>query len=172
MIFDDHLSFFNMNQVYLLIGGNLGNRASNLDMALKLIEQECGAISRVSSVYETAPWGKKDQPDFLNQAILIFTNLSPQMLLDNILTIEKQMGRFRAEKFGSRIIDMDILFYNDDIIESGELRIPHPELQNRRFVLEPLAEIAPQKIHPLLKKTVEELLQECRDPLAVKKYRW
>lgn len=169
MIFDYPLLFFNMNQVYLLIGGNLGNRASHLEMALKLIEQECGAVSQVSSIYETAPWGKKDQPDFLNQAILIYTSLSPQKLLENILSIEKQMGRYRAEKFGSRIIDMDILFYNDEIIQSGHLKIPHPELQNRRFVLEPMAEIAPNKLHPGLNKTVMELLQECRDPLSVKK---
>ncbi len=161
-----------MNQVYLLIGGNIGNRAANLEIALKLIEQECGAISKSSAIYETAAWGKIDQPDFLNQALTVFTGLSPLMLLENILSIEKQMGRYRAEKFGSRIIDVDILFYNDEIIHSDELTIPHTEMQNRRFVLKPLAEIAPLKLHPVLKKTVKDLLAECPDPLSVKKYRW
>jgi 2-amino-4-hydroxy-6-hydroxymethyldihydropteridine diphosphokinase len=161
-----------MNQVYFLIGGNIGNRVANLEMALKLIEQECGAISHTSAIYETAPWGKKDQPYFLNQALIAFTILSPPKLLENVLAIEKQMGRYRVEKFGSRIIDMDILFYNDEVINTGQLTVPHPEMQNRRFVLEPLAEIAPQKIHPILKKSVKKLLDECPDTLSVKKYRW
>lgn len=159
-----------MNQAYLLTGGNLGNRAENLREALQLIDAQAGNILQCSPVFETAAWGKTNQPDYLNQAILIQTALDAPALLECLLAIEKQLGRLRQEKYGSRTIDIDILFYNDCIIRTGSLVVPHPQIQNRRFVLVPLNEIAPAFVHPVLKSTVQQLLQACTDPLNVKKY--
>ena len=157
------------NTAYLLTGGNLGNRKQNLDAARRAIGETCGEILSVSSLYETAAWGKKDQPPFLNQALKIRTALQPTELLYQILLIERQMGRQRKEKYGARIIDIDILFYNKVQIISAELRVPHPEIQNRRFALIPLKEIAPRLIHPIFKKTIGTLLKECKDPLEVRR---
>jgi len=159
-----------MNTAYLLIGGNLGNREENLSSAVSLLKEQCGPVIVSSSVYETAAWGNKNQPSFLNQALEITTKLSARQLIRRILKIEKQMGRVRKEKLGPRIIDIDILFYNEEIYDLRFLKIPHPEIQNRRFALEPLAEICPDKIHPVLKKTMTELLEQCPDILPVKKY--
>ncbi len=159
-----------MNTAYLLTGGNMGNRKRNLSQAHKLITELCGNISTASSIYETAAWGKTDQPSFLNQALQIKTTLEPEALLKQILKIEKQIGRIREEKYGPRIIDIDILFYNDEIHKYPQLTLPHPEIQNRRFVLVPMAEIAPAFIHPVFKKTIAELLNNCPDKLEVKKY--
>ena len=158
-----------MNKAYLLTGGNMGDRQKNLETTYERIEQECGNIVSASSIYETAAWGKKDQPSFLNQVIEIQTGLTPRKLLKKILNIEKQIGRVRKEKYGPRIIDIDILLFNDEIHNYTSLKIPHPEMQNRRFVLVPLAEIAPGIIHPVFKKTIAELLAICPDELAVKK---
>jgi len=159
-----------MSQAYLLIGGNLGNRDAHLVKAKGLIEKECGKILQLSSIYETAAWGITEQPDFLNQVVLINTALTADLLLKQILEIEHEMGRFRTEKFGPRIIDIDILFYDKETIDKPHLHIPHPQIQNRRFALAPLAEIAPDFIHPVLKKNMEDLLKECPDKLTVKKY--
>ncbi len=159
----------NMNQAYLLIGGNMGNRARNLERARVFLCDEAGNIFSQSSIYETAAWGKTDQPSFLNQALALETQLSARVLLKTILGIESRMGRFRQEKNGPRVIDIDIAFYNDDIIAETGLYVPHPEIQNRRFALVPLAELDPQKIHPVLKKSVQQLLTECKDPLPVKR---
>ncbi|MBS1620493.1 MAG: 2-amino-4-hydroxy-6-hydroxymethyldihydropteridine diphosphokinase [Bacteroidetes bacterium] len=159
-----------MNKAYLLSGTNQGNRSENLKTAKRLIRKECGIIKKESSVYETAAWGKTDQPSFLNQALEIFTPLNAEELLQCILEIEKRMGRIRKEKYGARIIDIDILFYNYEIINLPELKIPHPEIQNRKFALIPLAEIAPGLMHPVLNKSIREILSGCPDPLAVKKY--
>ncbi len=158
-----------MNKAYLLTGGNMGNRQENLETAYNYIDQQCGMVINASSIYETAAWGKNDQPSFLNQVLEIQTSLTPRQLLKKILLIEKQIGRVREEKYGPRIIDIDILLFNDEIHNYPSLKIPHPELQNRRFVLVPLAEIAPGAIHPVLKKTIAELLLICPDKLAVKK---
>lgn len=158
-----------MNKAYLLTGGNMGDRQKNLATTYEQIQQECGDIVSSSSIYETAAWGKKDQPPFLNQALEIQTELTPRKLLKKILAIEKQIGRVRKEKYGPRIIDIDILLFNDGIYNYTSLKIPHPEMQNRRFVLVPLAEIAPEAIHPIFKKTIAELLAVCPDELAVKK---
>ena len=158
-----------MNKAYLLIGGNLGNRKENLEKAIYLIKIECGRIIASSAVYETEAWGKTDQQSFYNQAILIETNFDAHELLTNLLLVEEKMGRKRDEKYGPRIIDIDILFFNNDIINEKKLTIPHPELHKRMFALIPLYEIAPAFIHPVLNKTIEKLISECADTLAVKK---
>ncbi len=158
-----------MNISYLLIGGNEGDRIETLVTAGKQIEAAAGAIRRRSSLYETAPWGKTDQAYFLNQALQIETGLDARELIKMLLGIEEKMGRKRTEKYGSRIIDIDILFFNDAIIREPHLVIPHPEIQNRRFALAPLEEIAATYIHPVLGVSVRELLINCTDPLAVKK---
>lgn len=157
-----------MNKAYLLIGGNMGERQQNLGRAITLL-QGTGKLCKTSGLYETAAWGKTDQPAFLNQALLLETALSARGLLQAVLRIEEEMGRKRTEKYGPRIIDIDILFYNYDSIQEPGLVVPHPEIQNRRFALEPLNEIAPHYRHPLLKKTIETLLNECPDKLEVHK---
>jgi 2-amino-4-hydroxy-6-hydroxymethyldihydropteridine diphosphokinase len=159
-----------MNKAYLLTGTNMGEREQNLETAREWIEAECGKISLISLLYETAAWGKTEQPAFLNQALEIQTGLNAAQLIRHILKIEKNMGRVREEKYGPRLIDIDIIFFADEIIATSFLKIPHPEMQNRRFVLVPLNEITPDFIHPVLKKTVRELLDDCPDPLPVKKY--
>jgi 2-amino-4-hydroxy-6-hydroxymethyldihydropteridine diphosphokinase len=156
-----------MNIAYLLTGGNLGKREENLATVYNHIAVRCGDITNSSSLYETAAWGKNEQPSFLNQALEIQTELTSRQLLQKILNIEKQTGRIRREKYGPRIIDIDILLFNDEIHNYPLLKIPHPEMHNRRFVLVPLAEIASEIIHPVLKKTIIELLAICPDKLEV-----
>jgi len=158
-----------MNTAYLLIGGNLGNRKENLRKAAELINEQCGSLIRSSSIYETAAWGMTEQPSFLNQALEISTSADAKQLLRKILKIEKEMGRIRKEKLGPRLIDIDILLFGNEIHDLQFLKIPHPEMQNRRFVLTPLAEIDPELQHPVLKKTIAQLLEECPDNLEVKK---
>jgi len=158
-----------MNISYLLIGGNEGDRVGSMARARAQIEKAAGPIRRQSSLYETAAWGKTDQPDFVNQALSVETKLDAPALLQMLLHVETQLGRVRTERYGSRIIDIDILFFNDAIIRQPGLVIPHPELQNRRFALAPLEEIAPAYVHPVLGVSVRELLINCTDPLAVKK---
>ena len=158
-----------MNKVFLLIGGNMGDRLQNLHQAIDLLAATCGPVTQQSAVYETAAWGKTDQPAFLNQALALTTALTAQELITTVLSVEETMGRHRLEKFGPRIIDIDILFFNDVVMQEPNLTIPHPQLQNRRFVLAPMEEIAPELVHPVLKKTIEQLLLECPDQLEVKK---
>ena len=160
-----------MNKAYLLLGGNIGDRLTNLVKARQLLKDNFGDIFKYSQVYETASWGRDDQPDFLNQALLVETNLSPQQLMRNILFIEEKLGRIRTEKNVSRIIDIDILFFNEETIVTKNIIIPHPQIQNRNFVLNPLNELAPELEHPILKKTVNELLLDCDDNLAVHIYK-
>jgi 2-amino-4-hydroxy-6-hydroxymethyldihydropteridine diphosphokinase len=158
-----------MIDVFLLLGSNLGDRRGLLDKAIAHIEIEIGPVERRSSVYETQSWGKTDEPNYLNQVIQLRTGLSAQSILRKILNIEKIMGRVREEKWGSRIIDIDILFYGQDIIAEPGLNVPHPELQNRMFTLAPLSELAPDLNHPVLKKSIFELKSELKDDLIVKK---
>jgi 2-amino-4-hydroxy-6-hydroxymethyldihydropteridine diphosphokinase len=157
-----------MNSCYLLIGGNLGDRIKNLDTVKDYIEQGIGKIKISSSIYETAAWGITEQPDFLNQVLIVETTLSAEKIIAKILTIENKMGRIRTQKNASRIIDIDILFFNDEVIHEVNLTIPHPQIQNRKFVLVPLAEISPNLVHPVLNKTISELLKACKDKLDVK----
>src|ERR1041385_7937434 len=124
--------------VFLLIGGNLGDRLDNLSRCTDLIRAELGPIIKLSSIYETAPWGKSDQPNYLNQAIQIETKFDPTELLTRCLSIEKQLGRERDQKWGARLIDIDIIYFNDLIMNSQDLIIPHPRMAERKFVLEPL----------------------------------
>ena len=156
--------------VYLLLGSNLGNKFAALDQARKEIEAEFGHINKVSSVYEAEPWGFMSEQLFLNQVVLIDTNESPDIILDKILAIECKIGRDK-EQHGSksRIIDIDILLYGDEIINDPELTIPHPRMHLRNFALVPLNEIAPSKVHPMLHKTIEHIKSECPDKLMVKK---
>jgi 2-amino-4-hydroxy-6-hydroxymethyldihydropteridine diphosphokinase len=158
-----------MNKTYLLTGGNEGDRYLNLQQARANIELICGQLLLISSLYETAAWGKTDQPDFLNQVLLVNTVLSPRSLLDAIFSIEEKGGRKRTVKNAPRTIDIDILFYNRLVLEESGLTIPHPRIAERRFVLEPLNEISPEFVHPVFGKTIHELLLECNDELAVKK---
>ena len=160
-----------MNTAFLLLGGNLGDREKNLATARELIHRDCGIIIATSSLYETAAWGKTDQPSFLNQALGIQTSLNAKQLIRRILKQENFMGRIRDEKFGPRIIDIDILLFNNETHSFPFLKIPHPEMQNRRFALLPLAEIAPEMEHPVFHKTITELLNECPDKLDVIKYK-
>ncbi|MDB5199678.1 MAG: folK [Chitinophagaceae bacterium] len=157
-----------MNSVYLLIGGNLGNRVETLAMVRLLVEKELGKLIKTSSIYETASWGIAGQPDFLNQVLLVETKFSAAEIMALILSIENKLGRVRTQKNASRIIDIDILFFNDEIISDPGLTVPHPEIQNRKFALIPMDEIAPGFIHPVFKKSIESLLSTSKDELEVK----
>lgn len=159
-----------MNTAYILLGSNEGDRLQHLTNALNFIQQEAGNIVKTSAVYTTLAWGYTEQPDFLNQVICIDTSLSAQQLLQTLLSVEKKLGRIRSStKWMQRIIDLDVLFYNDTIIDSPELKVPHPHLQDRKFVLIPLQEIAPTYVHPLFKKNITTLTAECKDLLEVRK---
>jgi len=160
-----------MKPVFLGIGTNLGEREENLRKAIKLIEEHIGSITEESSVYETEPWGFQSETSFFNMVIKIETNLTPSGLLGRILMIEAMMGRLReGQGYKSRIIDIDILFFGSRIFENKILKIPHPRIQERRFVLVPLSEIAGDLLHPVFKKSIQELLQECKDKSKVLKH--
>ena len=154
---------------YLLLGSNLGDRNQNLEDAIRWIAREVGEVFAKSSVYETAPWGKTDQPGFLNQAIGIKSSLAPLPMLKALLQIEHKMGRVRLEKWGQRLIDIDMIFYDDIILNDVALKLPHPEMHKRRFVLEPLNEIAENFIHPIFKEKVSSILINLSDNLPVEK---
>lgn len=158
-----------MSTAYLLIGGNLGNRSANLQKAVFIIEQTCGKIVQSSAIYETSAWGLTQQPAFYNQALALSTQLSPHGLMQALLEIELQMGRTREIKMGPRVIDLDILLIDQLVQNTDLLQLPHPSLALRRFALLPLAEIAPNLIHPILQKSIQTLLEICPDQLDVQK---
>lgn len=158
-----------MNKAYLLTGSNLGDREQYLAKAREFLNGQCGNITAASSLYETAPWGNTEQPAFLNQALEIDTHIQARPLIRKILKIEKMMGRIRKEKYGPRLIDIDILLFNNELHNYSLLKLPHPEMQNRRFALLPLSEIASGILHPVFNKTIAELLNECKDESEVKK---
>jgi len=159
-----------MNEVYLQLGSNIGDRLDNLDQSIKIITERIGNVLEKSSVYESTPWGVENQRNFLNQVIFVKSNFDPYTILDLVLQIEKDMGRIRIEKWGERIIDIDILFIDDLIIESENLCVPHEFIAKRKFVLQPMCEIAPGFIHPKLNKTISQLLEECIDDEKVNVY--
>jgi 2-amino-4-hydroxy-6-hydroxymethyldihydropteridine diphosphokinase len=156
-----------MNKTFLITGGNIGNRRKNLETAAALIEKEIGNIIKSSKIYETDAWGITNQPAFYNQIHLVESKFSAKEILDKILNIEAKMGRVRTIKNAARIIDIDILFFNDELINEPNLIIPHPQIINRRFVLMPLNELVPEMIHPVLKKSIHDLLSNCKDELSV-----
>ncbi len=160
-------TFEMMNGIFLLLGSNLGDRQKVLHTARKQIETLAGAVVNASSIYETKAWGITDQPAFLNQVLEIKSSFNPQELLDILLEIERDMGRIRYKKWHERLIDIDILYYGDLLMQSENLTIPHPENQNRNFVLVPMAEIAPNLTHPVLGLSQLELLKNCVDQLEV-----
>jgi len=159
-----------MNKTYLLLGSNMGNSKIQLGKAMVLIGKQVGKIIRQSSLYTTAAWGNTNQPDFLNQVIVVETKRTAVQTMQAILDIEKKMGRIRTVKNAPRIIDIDILFFNKQIISEVTLQVPHPQIQNRRFVLTPLNELSPNFIHPVLKRSVHHLFIHCPDKLDVKKF--
>jgi 2-amino-4-hydroxy-6-hydroxymethyldihydropteridine diphosphokinase len=151
----------------LATGSNLGDKAKNLQVATQLLSEQAGQLLALSGIYQTEAWGIHDQPEFYNQALIIDTSLAPHDLLEAMLSIERQMGRERRIKWGERLIDLDILFYEDLVLQTPDLQIPHPFLQARNFVLQPLLEIAPDFVHPIFQKDIQTLAAECPDPLSV-----
>lgn len=158
-----------MHTVYLHLGSNIGDRRSHIFTAISAIDAEVGEVTASSSMFMTEPWGNQDQSYFVNAAVGVTTTLNPIEVLDRCQSIEQKMGRERKEHWGPRIIDIDILLYDDLVIDSDRLTIPHTYMHERNFVLEPLAEIDPNIQHPLLKKSITTLLKESKDPGIVLK---
>lgn len=152
-----------MHTVFILLGANLGDRLVTLQHARTLIGERIGRVTRTSAFYETAAWGLTDQPAFLNQVLAVDTPDEPELVLTNTQTIEQELGRVRHEKWGARLIDIDLLYYDQLICQTDRLTLPHPYLHVRRFTLVPLAEVAPDGIHPLLHQTNQTLLDTCTD---------
>jgi 2-amino-4-hydroxy-6-hydroxymethyldihydropteridine diphosphokinase len=158
-----------MKGIYLLLGSNLGDSRAMLEKAKIEIRHDIGVVVNSSSVYSTKAWGIENQPDFLNQVIEVESGLAASEILQKINKIEENLGRIRYIKWHSRIIDIDILYYGNEIINTEKLIVPHPENQHRNFVLAPMVEIAPELIHPKLLLTQKALLDNCTDKLEVKK---
>ncbi len=153
--------------IFLSLGANIGNPLAQLKQATEAIEHHLGAVVESSRYYLTEPWGNPDQDDFYNQVIKVDTKLNPLAVLQHALQIEKNMGRKRTEDWGPRVIDIDVLFYNQLVIDSDILKIPHPNLHNRNFILIPFLDIAPEFIHPIFKISIEELYQQSTDEQEV-----
>lgn len=158
-----------MHQVFLLTGSNVGNSSANLQTAARFISDEVGEVIHASSIYKTAPWGNTNQQDFLNQVLWVETDKNPREVLELVLAIELKMGRVREQKWAPRTIDIDILFFDDLLIQEPDLQVPHPLLHLRKFTLQPLLEIAPTLLHPLLKQTITDLVATCPDDSLVEK---
>ena len=152
-----------MNIVYLQLGSNLGNREQLISYAVQQVLEHVGAVNSRSQIYESTPWRVDGQENYLNQIIEVRTCLSAEEILAVILTIENDLGRVRIEKWGERLIDIDIIFFNNDIIENSDLCVPHKHMHERNFVLVPLNEIASDFIHPKYNKTVSQLFDESKD---------
>lgn len=148
--------------IYIALGANLGDTRRNIETALTLLQQYGVKIVQVSPLIETEPYGVTDQPRFLNGVAEVETEKPPPELLDTLLRVEREMGRRRLRRWGERNIDLDLLLYDDVIVSGPRLTLPHPDMQNRAFVLEPLARIAPEVVHPLLHKTIRQLWEEWR----------
>ena len=159
-----------MIKLYILLGGNLGDKQLIFSEARAMLSQQVGTITNQSAIYETEPWGFESTDIFWNQAIETSTDLSPEEVLQQTQQIEQALGRIRkANQYNSRTIDIDILFYDDQIIQTKNLVVPHPRIQERKFALAPLSEINPELIHPIFLKNIQQLLEECTDPLKVEK---
>ena len=159
-----------MAKLYLLLGGNLGDKEKIFSEVKRLLKKKVGEITTQSDIYETEPWGFESEDMFWNQALEISTSLSPVEVLRETQQTEAELGRIRkSDRYDSRMIDIDMLFYDNQIIEFENLTIPHPRILERKFVLMPLAEIAPTFIHPIFRKTIGQLLLECTDILRVEK---
>lgn len=161
---------FFMNIIHIQLGSNIGNRNSYIKKSMLQIEKLLGIIICESSTYESIPWGVTEQRNFLNKVISVKSGFSAKETLKILQTIENNLGRKRIEKWGERTIDLDILFYNNDIINTNELTVPHPHIQDRKFVLIPFAEMNGKFIHPTLKKNMFALLKECKDTEEVSVY--
>lgn len=154
--------------VFLSLGSNMGDKEKNLLNAIHAIRNiPQTVLLGTSKMWTTEAWGKTNQDDFINAVVSIETYQSPELLMGMLITIEEKLGRVRNEKWGPRIIDIDILFFGELILKTEKLIIPHPEMQNRKFVLVPLNEICPELIHPVYKKTIANLLLECDDKCVV-----
>ncbi len=156
--------------LFLLLGSNQGDRMHWIQSGIKGIEERIGEVEKTSPLYETQPWGNENQPDFLNLALRVSSQLSAREILTQVQAIEKEGGRQRIIKWGPRTLDIDILFIDKEVIQWPELVVPHPAMADRRFVLQPLADIAPDWIHPLSGLTIPEMLHQCTDPLAAQAY--
>ncbi len=156
-----------MKHVFLSLGGNLGNTQEIFERTYPMIENKVGPILKKSSLYQTAAWGLTDQADFLNQVVLLESSLAPHQILMEIQAIEKTLGRERLIAWGPRTLDLDILFIDQEVIQAIDLQVPHPHIQDRKFILIPLHEIAADWIHPVFKKSAKELLIETKDTSAV-----
>lgn len=161
-----------INKAFLCLGGNIGNRLGYIHEAIDAISKKIGCVCNQSTIYETEAWGTENQQSYLNVCIEIDTSLSAKELIVKLLKIEQELGRVRIEnhQYHARTIDIDILFFNDEIIHNENLIIPHPRLHLRKFVLTPLKDIAGLLLHPILKKTITNLLTECPDSLEVKAF--
>ena len=159
-----------MKTVYLSLGSNIGDRAGNIARAVEALGAHGARVTRGSSLYETEPLELRQQPWFLNCVVEAETDLMPRQLMNALLEIEREMGRTRRVPKGPRVIDIDILFFGESVVRTAELEIPHPRMAERRFVLVPFAEISPEARHPVLKKTVAELLVETPDRSEVRRW--
>lgn len=160
---------FSDKNLYLLLGSNLGDKATLLKKAQDLLKERIGVLEIKSSIYETEPWGNTQQPSFWNQVLQMRTSFEALEILKITQSIELEMGRIPSERWGSRLIDIDILYLEQQVINLPTLQIPHPQIHHRRFTLEPLVEIAPNFLHPIVSKTQRELLELCEDNSWVQK---
>ena len=152
-----------IKELYLLLGSNLGDKLTNLDTAKAAINTEIGKVEQFSSLYETEPWGKIPTETFINQMLKVSTRLSPQSVMVKIIAIEEAMGRKREKKWENRIIDIDIIFYGTEILNTKTLNIPHPQFEKRNFAILPMLELAPDFIHPNLNQSIEEIYLNSKD---------